>query len=254
MSSSFFFRWSRFTWSMWERAYRHSCWHDRPGGRGHHLRRAGTLTQTTAYWQHCYPLAILALSSYTLGKRKQRDNYQTGRPQYHPECTLWMHTHTHAHAHNYNWACVVLHFKDWCGKLLALQAINPSPTPRGQWLCACVCVGGQGFLHTHARLSRAASEPHGLVNPAVHFLWRQPERGWNVNGDNCVEADTRADRSKGAVLSMSHTRLHEYLTRPTSLMDLINLIRCVQFDHLLLHMLKHGYLCAGCTSANFKNF
>ncbi|MEQ2269553.1 hypothetical protein XENORESO_006012 [Xenotaenia resolanae] len=48
-----------------------------------------------------------------------------------------------------------------------------------------------------------------------------PERGWNVNGDNCVEADTRADRSEGAVLSMSHTRHHEYLTRSPSLMDLI---------------------------------
>lgn len=96
---------------------------------------------------------------------------------------------------------MVLHFNDRCGELLPLQAINPSLTPWGQYLFASTFVRAccHVLLHTHTWLSRAASELHGLVNPAVHFLWREPERGWNVNGDNCIGADTRADRKEGAV-------------------------------------------------------
>ena len=128
-----------------------------------------------------------------------------------------LHSHTLVWASTCRKSCMALNFNDWCGKLLPLKAINPSLTPWGQFLRACVCLVP---LHTHTRLSRAASEPHGLVNPAVHFLWRQPERGWNVNGDNCIGADTRADRRGGAVLSMSYAEPHEYLRHSTSLMDL----------------------------------
>lgn len=96
------------------------------------------------------------------------------------------HTHTHIHSVTRK-SCVVPHFNDWCGKLLPLQAINPSLTPRGQYLCVCgifvcVCACAVVSFDTHTRASRAASEPRGLVNLAVHFLlkaaWTRLECQW----------------------------------------------------------------------------
>lgn len=177
----------RFTRPVWERANKHTRQHDWPAGWGHYLQCTGTHVQCSLTMAllspsaSCPELAVCGNHSAICPLARQED--LIAAPTTHSAST---HTHTHLHSVTRK-SCVVPHFNDWCGKLLPLQAINPSLTPRGQYLCACgicvcVCACAVMSFDTHTWASRAASEPRGLVNLAVHFLlkaaWTRLECQW----------------------------------------------------------------------------